>query len=149
MKPFLKYLLLCVTVVTVGAMQVAGAQAFFFCGCTGKNTLQESCGTSCHSELQCPANHSSRQHSDPGDAPCLPAEPEHQHGEVVVKLIATTAPSSFLAPSVVWLAVMTDPFAALFKSDPGFDWPACRTQPLESPVLTGSVRVPHAMVMLV
>ena len=151
MPQFLKYLVLCFAVITVGAAQVVGAQVSYFCSCTGQRTVFESCEASgCHvstrDQADCKA--SGEAHQNSGEK--LPADSEHRHDEVLEKLVGTHSPPVLSSPVVIWVVVWTDP--SLFTGTYAFhvQYPAVfDTGPPEQKPLPDGVLVAKTKVMLV
>ena len=151
MPRFLKYLLLVLTVVAVGAAQVVGAQASYFCECTGQKTVLESCEPSCHDGVHdhsdCHGSHAENKQSG-GDT--LPAEPEHEHDQVLEKLVGIHIPPLLHSPAVVWIAVLTDPFPGMAPCVLNTPWTATfDNEPPERKTLSEGVRIARTTVMLV
>lgn len=151
MRRFLNILLLCLTVFAVGAAQIVGAQASYFCESTGQKTLLETCDSSCH--LEADGHHECSGIPDseetwPGKP--LPGEPEQEHVKVLEQVLGTPTPTLLQSPAVLWIAVLTDPSPALAFSTFGNPWPAVfETQPPERAIPQGSTGIARTTVMLV
>lgn len=151
MRRFLKYLLICLTVFAVGAAQLVGANASYYCECTGQKTVLEACESSCHPGADhhgdCSGNPAEHRH-DSEDS--LPDGPEHEHDKVLEKLVGTPTPTLLHSPAVVWIAVLTDPFPVLVFCGHGTAWPAAfETKPPERNFLPDRIGTARTTVMLV
>ena len=151
MPRILKYLLLALTAVAVGTAQIVGGQASYFCECTGQKTVLESCVSSCHDGFhdhgECPDNHAEQ---DQHDEDTSPVEPGHEHAKVLQELVGTHTPPVLQTPSIIWVAVVTDPFPSLASMALVNPWPvAFDRKPPERETLPEGVLIARTTVMLV
>jgi len=99
----IRFLMLTLAILAMGAAQVLGVQAGYLCGCTGQKSTVETChADSCH-PMQ------AHEHEDDADSPCgcpeeneqTPTDHDHKHLQAHDTLLVTGFPPLAQLPAPV------------------------------------------------
>jgi hypothetical protein len=100
-------LLICLTVLAVGAVQAFGVQTGYLCGCTGQKSTQESCRTEvCHPQKShddgCGTKSVGASLGKLGLDQKVPCGNDHKHKKIQENLVVTSFPSTPVLPTVIF-----------------------------------------------